>query len=53
MNTTRTCEGEFGVFPLKCAHGEAGQVDVQSGGEVWEVPVLHHDYQIHYQDEGR
>ena len=30
---------------------EAGQIDVERVGEVGEVPILHHDRQIHDQDE--
>ena len=28
------------------------QVHVQRAGEVREVPVLHHDHQVHHEDEG-
>ena len=31
---------------------ETGQVDVEGVGEVGKVPILHHNHQVHDQNEG-
>lgn len=47
-----TSKIDLSILPLKSGHTEARQVDVQCCGEVGEVPVLHHDQQVHHKNEG-
>ena len=44
-------DGNKNLPQIEGVCAEPGKVDVYCGCEMWEIPILHQDHEVHYQNE--